>query len=181
MADIIEIVSYSADWPRRFALLGHTFRNALSNVALRIDHIGSTAVPGLASKPIIDIQISVLDFEPLAAFGGPLERLGFVFRSENPELTKRYFREPPGEPRTHVHVRRSGSWAEQFSLLFRDYLRLHPDDARAYATVKQQLAQRYGSNRTGYTDAKAPVVWDIMMKADRWSQIVGWAPGPSDA
>ncbi|MGH7709905.1 MAG: GrpB family protein [Gemmatimonadaceae bacterium] len=181
MADVIEVVSYTADWPQRFAELGRMLRSALGEVAVRIDHIGSTAVPGLASKPVIDVQISVLEFEPLAAFSGPLEQLGFVFRRENPERTKRYFREPPGHARTHIHVRRSGSWAEQFALLFRDYLRVHAEEARGFAAMKRQLAERYGSDRIGYTNAKAPAIWDIMIKADRWSQEVGWVPGPSDA
>jgi GrpB-like predicted nucleotidyltransferase (UPF0157 family) len=181
VADPIEIVPYSADWKGRFAELGSALRTALGTVALRIDHIGSTAVPGLAAKPIIDVQISVRDFEPLAAFRDPLLRLGFVFRAENPERSKRYFREAPGRPRTHVHVRRAGSWAEQFSLLFRDYLRASPDDASLYASAKHELAQRYRDDRTGYTDAKGPIVWAIMARADRWSQNTGWQPPVSDA
>jgi hypothetical protein len=99
----------------------------LGEVALRIDQIGSTAVPGLGAKPIIDIQVSVADFEPLAAFRRPLEQLGYVYRADNPERTKRYFREPPGRRRIHVHVRQAGSFSEQWALLFRDYLRAHPD------------------------------------------------------
>jgi GrpB-like predicted nucleotidyltransferase (UPF0157 family) len=123
----IEIVAYDPAWPERFVELGRALRGGLGEVALRIDHIGSTAVPGLAAKPIIDIQVSVAAFEPLEAFRGPLERLGYVYRADNSERTKRYFREPPGRRRTHVHVRRAGSFSEQWALLFRDYLRAHPD------------------------------------------------------
>jgi GrpB-like predicted nucleotidyltransferase (UPF0157 family) len=98
--------------------------DALGPVALRIDHIGSTSVPGLAAKPVIDIQISVADFEPLDAYRLPLERLGYIFRSDNPERTKRYFRETLGQRRVHIHVRRAGSFSEQFALLFREYVRM---------------------------------------------------------
>jgi GrpB-like predicted nucleotidyltransferase (UPF0157 family) len=133
---VIEIVSYDAGWPQRFAELGADLRRALGDVALRIDHIGSTAVPGLAAKPIIDVQVSVASFEPLAAFKAPLEGLGYVFRADNTERTKRYFREPPGAARTHAHVRRGGSFSEQFPLLFREYLRTHPADAAEYASLK---------------------------------------------
>ena len=108
-------------------------RAALGGAALRIDHIGSTAVPGLAAKPVLDVQISVAAFEPLAAFRAPLEGLGYVYRAANPERTKRYFREPPGGRRTHLHVRLRGHWSEQFALLFRDYLRAHPAAAARYA------------------------------------------------
>jgi GrpB-like predicted nucleotidyltransferase (UPF0157 family) len=80
----IQIVAYDPAWPGRFAELGRELRAGLVEVALRIDHIGSTAVPGLAAKPIIDIQISVVDFEPLAAYRQPLEQLGYVYRADNP-------------------------------------------------------------------------------------------------
>jgi GrpB-like predicted nucleotidyltransferase (UPF0157 family) len=177
----VEIVPYSSEWPERFAGLGRTFRAALSDAVVRIDHIGSTSVPGLAAKPIIDIQISVEDFDPPDLYRVPLERLGYVFRADNPERTKRYFREPHGAPRTHIHVRRIGSWAEQFALLFRDYLRAHSEDAQRYEAFKRGLAERYRQDRHGYTDAKGPFIWEIMRRADRWSQQVGWVPGPSDA
>ena len=156
-------------------------RAALGDVALRIDHIGSTAVPGLDAKPIIDIQISVTDFEPLDAFRVPLQGIGYVFRSENPERTKRYFRESPGQRRTHVHVRRSGSWAEQFALLFRDFLRAHADEAQRYAALKHSLAALYLDERDRYTEAKEPFIWELMRRADRWSQDVGWCVGARDA
>jgi len=120
---VISIVSYDARWLRRFAALGDRLRGALGDLALRIDHIGSTAVPGFAAKPVIDIQISVAALEPAGPFREPIEKLGYVYRPGNTERTKRYFREPPGAPRTHLHVRRAGSFSEQFPLLFRDYLR----------------------------------------------------------
>jgi GrpB-like predicted nucleotidyltransferase (UPF0157 family) len=176
----VTIVPYDAKWPARFRELAVPLRHALGDVARRIDHIGSTSVPGLDAKPIIDMQISVQSFEPLDAYRDPLESLGYVFRSENEERTKRYFREPPGTPRTHVHVRQAGSWAEQFALLFRDYLRAHPEAARDYATVKYQLAAQFAEDRHGYTDAKTPLTWDVMQQADRWSQQTGWQSGPSD-
>lgn len=181
MSDPIVVVSYDPEWPRCFAELGHRLRGSLGDVALRIDHIGSTAIPGLDAKPVIDIQISVASFEPLDAYRLPLERAGYIFRAENPDLTKRYFRERPGERRTHIHVRRARSWSEQMSLLFRDYLRAHPADAAQYTGLKRTLADKHRADRVEYTDAKAPFIWNVMMQANRWSQDVGWEPGPSDA
>lgn len=181
ISDKIEIVTYDSGWPDLFNGLGVKLRESLCDVALRIDHIGSTAVPGLAAKPIIDIQISVTDLQPTEPFRLPLERLGYTFRADNPELTKRYFREVPGTRRTHVHVRRAGSWAEQFALLFRDYMRTHSEDAASYAQLKRQLAQEYTFDRHGYTEAKSGFIWEVMYRADGWSQEVGWKPGPSDA
>jgi GrpB-like predicted nucleotidyltransferase (UPF0157 family) len=178
---LVEIVPYDPAWPVRFAELGAALRRVLGATALRIDHIGSTSVPGLAAKPIIDLQISVADFEPLDAYRIPLESLGYVFRADNDERTKRYFREAPGTRRTHIHVRRAGSWSEQFALLFRDYLRADDAEARAYAEVKGVLAARFAADRHGYTDAKDPHIWEVMRRADRWSQRTGWRPGPTDA
>jgi GrpB-like predicted nucleotidyltransferase (UPF0157 family) len=180
MTYIVVVVPYDPHWPDLFGQVGSTLRDALGKTALRIDHIGSTAVRGLDAKPIIDVQISVVAFEPLAAYRSPLEQLGYVFRADNPERTKRYFREAPGQRRTHIHVRRAGSWAEQFALLFRDYLRAHPDDARAYTTLKYRLAEQYRDARHTYSDAKTPFIWDLMKHADAWSQTVGWEPGPTD-
>jgi GrpB-like predicted nucleotidyltransferase (UPF0157 family) len=181
MKDPIVVVSYDPGWPELFRQVAAPIRQALGPLALRIDHIGSTSIAGLDAKPVIDVQISVASLEPVEPFRLPLESLGYVFRADNPELTKRYFRETPGQRRTHIHVRRLGSWAEQFALLFRDYLRLHPEDAREYAALKYRLAAQYRHDRQGYTEAKDPFIWEIMRKADRWSQAVGWQPGPSDA
>lgn len=182
-ADPVRIVPYDPAWPGTFAALAADLRAALGSVSLRIDHVGSTAVPGLAAKPVIDIQISVADFEPLVAYCAPLERLGYVYRSDNPERTKRYFREPPGRPRTHIHVRRAGSFGEQFALLFRDFVRAHPDVAAQYADLKRALAQRYSApeQRHDYTEAKRPFIWQVIAQADDWAQCTGWQPGPSDA
>lgn len=181
MLHLVGIAPYRAEWPELFRELGKSLRGALGEVAIRIDHIGSTAVSGLAAKPIVDVQISVLDFEPVDRYRDPLEALGFVLRTDNPDRSKRYFRERPGARRTHIHVRRSGSWAEQLALLFRDYLRCHPDEAEGYERIKRELADEHRGNRTAYTEAKGSFIWKVMGRADHWSQVVGWEPGPSDA
>ncbi len=180
MGERVIIVPYDPEWPGMFAKLGAALRGALGDIALRIDHIGSTSIPGLDAKPIIDVQISVASLEPVDPFRIPLESLGYVWRSNNPELTKRYFREKPGERRTHIHVRRAGSFSEQFPLLFRDYMRAHPDELRPYAEMKYRLAEQYGEDREGYTVAKGPFVWEVVRKADQWAQDTGWEPGASD-
>jgi len=178
---IIYIARYDTAWPTRFGELAAAMREALGDVAVRIDHIGSTSVPGLAAKPVIDIQVSVRNLEPVDPFRIPLEGLGYVYRKSNPELTKHYFREPPGQPRTHIHVRRAGSFSEQYPLLFRDYLRHHLQSAGEYERVKRRLAEQFPHDRLGYTNAKGTIVWEIIRRADEWAQQTGWEPGPSDA
>ena len=181
VSDPVRVVAYDPEWPALFREQAGALRAALGEVAVRIDHIGSTAVPGLVAKPIIDVQISVAAFEPLDAFRVPLERLGYVFRADNQERTKRYFREPPGSRRTHVHVRRAGSFSEQLALLFRDFLRTHRDWADRYGELKLALAETYASDRHRYTDEKQPFTWEALAQADAWAQRTGWLPGPSDA
>ncbi len=178
--DPVHIEEYSSEWPRRFVALGRRLRSTLGPVALRIDHIGSTAIPGLAAKPIIDVQVSVSRLSPEDDFKIPLEACGYVWREDNPDLTKRYFRESPGDQRTHIHVRQAGSWPEQFALLFRDYLRSAADERSLYEETKRRLAERFRHDRQAYTEGKEPVIWEIMQSATSWSQNTGWSAPVTD-
>ncbi len=178
---MVLIDDYDTAWAGEFRGVGSSLREALGDAARRIDHIGSTSVAGLAAKPIIDVQVSVRSLEPMRAYLPQLEALGYVWRGDSPEKTKRYFRETPGRRRTHIHVRRQGSWHEQYALLFRDYLRLHVEDQGAYETVKRQLAARHPRDRQAYTDAKSDIFWEVIRRADLWAAETGWEPGASDA
>jgi GrpB-like predicted nucleotidyltransferase (UPF0157 family) len=181
MSDPIIIESYKPEWPAQFRAIAEPIRAALGDIAKRIDHIGSTAVVGLDAKPVIDLQISVAALEPSDSFVVPMQSLGYRFQADNPERTKRYFREPAGQPRIHIHVRQHGSWSEQFALLFRDYLRENPRESKAYAYHKHSLATKYRNDRAAYVLAKDPIIWQIIRRANDWSQEMGWQSGPSDA
>ena len=184
MKETVDLVPYRDVWPVRFRELGKALRRELDGLALRIDHIGSTSVPGLSAKDIIDVQISVASFVPLDAYRCPLSKLGYAYRKghgkEGPDLSKRYFRERKG-PETHIHVVRDGSWAQVVQLLLRDYLRESDNDRRLYETSKWKLARKCGNDRDRYNTAKRRVIWDILERAHWWSQKTGWFPGPSDA
>lgn len=181
MSEPIVISSWSSGWISKFRSKAELLRNELGPLAMRIDHIGSTAIHGLAAKPIIDIQISVQTFDPMDALIAPLERCGYAWRSNNPELTKRYFRELPGNERTHIHVRRSGSWHEQWALLFRDYMREHVAEHGPYVELKSALAERHGTDRAAYTEGKDDFFWGVIRRADRWAAATGWRPPSTDA
>jgi len=180
MGDQWTIAKYNSEWSNQFVEIGTRLRNALQQTALRIDHVGSTSIPGLDAKPILDIQISIDNLGDTAKYVTPIEEAGFVFRSDNADLTKRYFRERPGQVRMHLHVRQTGSFSEQMTLLFRDYLRRHPEDCLRYAEEKHRLMQLYRHERSKYVEEKGPVVWEILQKAHLWSQATGWEPGESD-
>lgn len=175
----IEIHAYDSGWPALFRQTALPIRAVLGDLALRIDHVGSTAIPGADAKPIIDIQVSLRSFSGFKRIVPLMVAVGYEFRNDNPDLSKRYFREQPGARRAHIHMRCAGSWSEQFALLFRDYMRCHPEDVQQYGALKRQLAADY-EDRAAYTDAKSPFIWRVMMKADAWSRTLGWQVGPSD-
>jgi GrpB-like predicted nucleotidyltransferase (UPF0157 family) len=180
MADPIIVVPYDPAWHHLFVATAQPIRQALGDIALRIDHIGSTAIPGIAAKPIIDILISVDSFEPFGNIQNPLAALGYIWQTDNPDKTKRYYREPVGMRRTHVHVQKHGSWGQQFALLFRDYLRSNEAECKQYEAVKYVLAEKFRDERLKYVEGKSPVIWEIMIRASQWVQDTGWEPGNSD-
>ncbi len=179
--DPIILEEHSPLWAEEFSEIGMRLRSALEDTALRIDHVGSTAIEALVAKPVIDIQISVTALEPIDPYRMALEGLGYRWRQDNPEKTKRYFRETGTMRRTHIHVRPAGSWHEQSVLLFREFLR-HDDSARKrYGTEKQGLAEAFPTSRTAYMEWKSPIIWQLLQEADQWAKDVGWTAPPSDA
>jgi len=188
---MVEIAPYKNGWPAEFRKIALTLRQGLGDLALRIDHIGSTAVPGLAAKDIIDIQITVaaLDDALLSA----MLALGYtqpegVWRDHRPagvegpetEWEKWVFRPPPGQRRIHIHVRVEGHANQRYPLLFRDYLRVHPATAEAYAELKRRLAQHLADPGM-YPEVKDPAVDLIYLAAEDWAAAVHWHPGLPDA
>jgi GrpB-like predicted nucleotidyltransferase (UPF0157 family) len=138
--------------------------DVLNAIEPRVEHIGSTAVPGLLAKPVVDLQVSVPDVDDEGTYRAALESLGFVLRAREPG--HRFFRPPAGQPRiVHVHVCQKGSDWERDHLLFRDQLRARPDLAARYAELKRRLAREKGTDRIGYTEGKAEFIRDVLRSA----------------
>lgn len=132
-------------------------------------------MPGLAAKPIADIQVSVSDVEDEPAYLSAIESTGIQLRLR--ERGHRYFRPPVDRPReVHVHVCEAGSAWEREHLLFRDYLLAHGGARLAYAEFKRNLAERYPDDRFAYTDAKSAFVLDALDDAAAWAERAGWRP-----
>lgn len=175
-ADPVAIVDYDPGWPDRFACWHARIAAELDGAARRIDHVGSTSVPGLAAKPTIDIQVGVDDVEDEHSYAPGLERLGLVLRSR--DRLHRFFRPPAGRPRdVHVHVCRAGGAWEREHLLFRDHLRTHPPARRQYAAAKREAVETWGNDRVAYGEAKSDVILDQLADAERWAKETGWQPG----
>jgi GrpB-like predicted nucleotidyltransferase (UPF0157 family) len=180
-ADPVEIVAYDPRWPERFREEATRLRHALGDVALRIDHVGSTSVPGLAAKPVVDIQVSVRSFDPQAAYQTPLEDLGFRWRPDE-EPNHRFFRRPGERPRrTNIHVCLINREWLRSDLMFRDFLRATPEVTAAYAALKQLLARQFRHDLQQYWIAKGPFIQEAKRQAAAWADQVGWTPDPSDA
>jgi GrpB-like predicted nucleotidyltransferase (UPF0157 family) len=184
----VVIEPYSERWPADFARLGRHLRAVLGDLALRIDHIGSTAVPGLAAKDRIDVQVAVADLEHANPLGGgrfvefaPVEDHQPPGAAPDPEQwRKRLFQSAPEQRRTNVHVRLDGRANVRYALLFRDYLRAHPAAVSAYAELKRRLAAELRDVRR-YAETKDPACDLIMVAAEEWAVSSAWQPGPSDA
>ena len=139
----IEIVAYDSSWPAAFQAEAERLWSTLRGVALRIDHHGSTSVPGLAAKPVIDIQVSVAALQPLTTYRERLEALGYVHVAHPDDAFCPFFHRPVAWPHTHhVHVVERGGLEERRTLAFRDYLRDHVDAAQEYERLKRELAMR---------------------------------------
>ena len=151
----VEIVAFDAAWPRRFEEEARLLRDVLGPwLSGSIEHIGSTAVPGLAAKPIIDIMAAVESLDASRPAIAALVDAGYCYAPYRPDA-EHWFCKPSPEFRTHhLHLVPGGSRQWLGAIAFRDYLRAHPETARQYESLKRQLAARYRDDREAYTAAK---------------------------
>lgn len=182
------IVEHRAAWAGEFETLRQRLQAALGPLALHIDHIGSTAVPGLCAKDVIDVQVTVCDLAD-ASVAQLLQRLqaaGFQHHAgatadhvppgleARPDAWRKLlFKNPPGQRRAHIHVRVRGAANQRYALLFRDHLRAQPATAQAYGELKRRLAAAL-ANADDYPDVKDPAVDLVYLAAEAWAAASGW-------
>jgi GrpB-like predicted nucleotidyltransferase (UPF0157 family) len=183
----IVIHPYDERWPAEYATVATALEHALGDLALRIDHIGSTAVPGLAAKDVIDVQVGVADladprldaaFATLGATptGPATDHVPPGWPGPAADWEKRYYRPPASWRPTHLHVREVGRPNHRYALLFRDHLRASPAGSAAYAEVKRALARLHPDDVEAYYAVKDPACDLVMDAAERWAVAVGWTP-----
>ncbi len=166
----MRIVEYDPAWPEMAEAEIGRIAGAMGEVAVRIDHVGSTAVPGLAAKPIIDLQLSVADVDARSLYVGALEGLGYLFAPDPASPDFHFFGLPAARPRTHhLHVCAAGSEDERRHLAVRDYLRAHPDEVVAYAELKRGPVARAPGDRLAYIAGKDSYVAALERRALAWA------------
>jgi GrpB-like predicted nucleotidyltransferase (UPF0157 family) len=163
-SQIVRVCPYTPEWRQLFLEEQARLRACIGDYVLDIQHVGSTFIPNMAAKPILDIAIGVADFEEAARCVQPLEQLGYLYRGENGIPRRHYF--VKGDPRTHhVHIVevQSENWATM--ICFRDHLCQHLDVAEAYAALKQSLAEQFPTNRVAYQEGKAEFIQQVLRRA----------------
>lgn len=166
----VEICAYDADWPVRFEAERARLEQALGPAAVSIEHIGSTSVPGLAAKPVIDILVGVRELAAIDARNDAMQAAGYEVRGESGFAGRRYFRRitPERVRLAHVHAYRLDSDDHDRHLAVRDYLRAHPDMVAAYARLKQEIVALRGVTRQAYAARKAEFVDELQALALAW-------------
>jgi GrpB-like predicted nucleotidyltransferase (UPF0157 family) len=159
---VVKLVAHTTDWDRLFQEERARLQAAVGDRILDIQHVGSTSIPGIVAKPILDIAIAIERFEEAFACVDPIQRIGYEYAGENGIPRRRYFVKRNPATTHHVHMLEIASpeWANH--LLFRDYLIGHPKAATEYAALKLKLAEAFPRDRDAYTDGKAAFIQHVL-------------------
>ena len=169
----VEVVPYDPAWPEMFAREADEIAEVLGPEAIAIHHIGSTSIPHLCAKPIVDVLVEVCDIERVDDFNDEMTRRGYQPRGEYGIPGRRYFVKGGDTTRTHhVHVFQIGHPDVERHLNFRDYLISHPEEAQAYGRLKEELAQQFPEDIEGYMAGKDGLIKEMDRKAEAWR--AGW-------
>ncbi|BBY64013.1 hypothetical protein MHEL_22560 [Mycolicibacterium helvum] len=159
------VVPYDTSWPLQFAALRDRLTSALCNVEHRVEHVGSTAVPGLCAKPVIDVDVVVPTAAWVSRATAALCRARYRHQGDLGIAGRQAFENPPDWPYHHLYLVVSDSIAHRDHIDFRDHLRGHPEDAKRYGNVKYELAVHLAANRKRYTEGKRGLIQEILQQA----------------
>jgi GrpB-like predicted nucleotidyltransferase (UPF0157 family) len=166
----VEVVPHDPKWREQFEVESQHVSNSLGENVVAIHHIGSTAIPGIYAKPIIDLLVEVKDIANVDAQTASMQGLGYEAMGEFGIPGRRFFRKdnPFGDRTHHIHTFTAGSAQVERHLAFRDYMIAHPKDAQTYSQLKYNLAQKFPANIEAYMDGKDGFIRDMDMKAAQW-------------
>jgi GrpB-like predicted nucleotidyltransferase (UPF0157 family)/predicted kinase len=163
----VVVAEYDAEWPELFERIARPIRAAVADLGAKVEHIGSTSVPGLAAKPIIDLDVVVRSADDVATAIEWVRALGYVYQGDKGIRGREAFLWPPDTPPHHLYVVVEGSRPYADHVDFRDYLRAHPESAREYAALKLSVAAKHADDPLGYADAKSDFVEAVLRAARR--------------
>ena len=162
------VSSYNEKWVQKFMEESEKLNLIFGNEIIDIHHIGSTAVPGLIAKPIIDIMPVVIDINNVDKYNTKMQEIGYEPKGENGIVRRRYFHKGGDNRSHHVHIFQIGSYEINRHLAFRDYLRSHPNEMKRYGELKEKLARQFPNDIESYINGKDYFVKDIEMKVLEW-------------
>ncbi|CAM4159741.1 GrpB family protein [Pseudoalteromonas byunsanensis] len=169
---IIEVVTYNTAWPNLFQLEKEKLSSMLGELAVKVEHIGSTSVPGLSAKPIIDILVEVTNVEQLDLKAYSFRRLGYEVKGENGIVGRRYYQKGGSKRSHHIHAFQSGSKDISRHLAFKEYLIAHPRVANMYALIKQEAASQCANDNELYMAKKNGFIARYEELAIKWYDFV---------
>ncbi len=177
MGSPVIIVDYDPQWPILYEEEESRIRSVIGHLVVVIEHVGSTAVPGLGAKPILDIMVAVRQLADVEKCIEPLGSIGYVPEDESSIPERRlFYKGPPGARAYHLHMVELTSDFWERHLLFRDALRTNPGVAQEYYQLKKDLAAKYGSNRGAYTDDKTSFIEAVVDQARRSHAVSNGTP-----
>ncbi|MBM6619967.1 GrpB family protein [Bacillus suaedaesalsae] len=164
----IEVVPYQENWRNLYHTEEQLLRNVLGEQLSQIHHIGSTSIPRMMAKPIIDILIEVNNIDKVDSFNHIFIKIGYEPKGENGIKNRRYFQKGGNDRTHHVHIFPAGHSEVTRHLAFRDYLIAHPTEAKRYEELKRKLASQYIHNPNLYSEGKNELVKELDKKAKKW-------------
>ena len=161
----VEVVSYNSNWKETYKEESEKIKNILNDIIIDIRHIGSTAIPGIKAKPVIDILVEVKNIEEVDQYNYKMKELGYEVMGEYGIPKRRFFRKGGNNRTHHVHIFQVGNEEIERHINFKEYLITHPDNAREYSKLKEKLVNKYTCDIDNYSNGKSDFIKEIDRKA----------------
>ena len=165
----VEVKSHDNKWSNKYEKAKNKINNIYKDILVDIHHIGSTAIPNILAKPVIDIMVVVKDINKVDQFDNSMQELGYEPKGEFGIKNRRFFQKGGNHRSHHVHIFEKGNQEIQRHLNFRDYLRAHPAKAKQYSKLKEKLAEKYPYNVDKYIEGKNDFIKEIDSEAAKWA------------
>ncbi|MGB2782423.1 MAG: GrpB family protein [Atribacterota bacterium] len=166
----VEVVSYNSNWKGMYKEESEKIKNILSDIIIDIHHIGSTAIPEIKAKPVIDILVEVKDIETVDRYNNKIEEFGYEVMGEYGIPKRRFFKKGGNKRTHHIHIFQTGNEEIERHINFKEYLIAHPDKGREYSKLKEELINKYSYDIESYTQGKNDFIKEIDKKAKLWEK-----------